>query len=364
MSTPTAVKHALAIAIQAREPVLLWGEPGGGKSRMIEGLSTQLGRSCETVVGSVREATDFAGLPMRTDEGVVFVPPRWAQRAALAGDAVVFLDELTTSTPQVQAAMLRIVLDREVGDLTLPSTVSIVAAANPPESAAGGYDLAPPLANRFCHLTWRPSARDWVDGMLQGWAPTEIPVVPEERSDHLLRWRTYVTAFITAQPNRLHILPTDIAKQGTAWPSPRTWDQAARLGAAADAAAADESVRLLLLTGCVGEGAAIEFASYLKNLDLPDPEALLADPASLVLPDRSDRAFAVLGSVVAAVAAEPTEQRWSAAWAVLRVALDAAPPDVSAGAARALAGLKAPSWKLPTDLREFLPMLRRAGIIR
>ena len=45
-------------------------------------------------------------------------------------------------------ALLRVVLERTVGDLTLPHDVAIVAAANPPEQAADGWDLSPPLANR------------------------------------------------------------------------------------------------------------------------------------------------------------------------------------------------------------------------
>jgi integrase len=44
------------------------------------------------------------------------------------------------------------VLERVVGDLELPDAVSVVAAANPPEMSAGGWDPSPPLANRFCHI--------------------------------------------------------------------------------------------------------------------------------------------------------------------------------------------------------------------
>ena len=52
-----------------------------------------------------------------------------------------------------------------------------------------------------------------------------------------------------------------------------------------------------LVEGAVGDGAALEFLAWLEHLDLPDPEAVLADPDSFVLPERSDRAFAVLTAV-------------------------------------------------------------------
>src|SRR5205823_11964182 len=66
---------------------------------------------------------------------------------------------ISTAPPAVQAAMLRIVLERVVGDLELPPGVRVVAAANPPEQAADGWDLAPPLANRLVHLDWPVDAK-------------------------------------------------------------------------------------------------------------------------------------------------------------------------------------------------------------
>ena len=118
MNKHTAVRNALAICMQIGEPVLLWGSPGEGKSAMIESLSALLGRRCEVVIGSIRDATDFAGLPMRTDAGVSFVPPTWANRCLENPNSVIFLDELNTAAPATQAAMLRVVLDREVGAST------------------------------------------------------------------------------------------------------------------------------------------------------------------------------------------------------------------------------------------------------
>ena len=62
-----AVREALSVAVQMGQPVLLWGGPGEGKSAVVEQVAAQLGRPCEVVIGSVREASDFAGLPMRVD---------------------------------------------------------------------------------------------------------------------------------------------------------------------------------------------------------------------------------------------------------------------------------------------------------
>src|SRR5471032_1159459 len=148
----STVSEALAIAISAGVPVLLWGSPGTGKTSAVVALADAIGWPCEVVVGSIREPTDFGGLPVVVDGGVKLAPPAWAQRLVEAGHGLLFLDELTTAPPAVQAAMLRVVLERVVGDIKLPAAVRVVAAANPPEQAADGWELAPPLANRLVHL--------------------------------------------------------------------------------------------------------------------------------------------------------------------------------------------------------------------
>lgn len=358
------VRDALAICVQVGQPVLLWGSPGEGKTRVISQVAWQLGRPCEVVIGSVREASDFAGLPMRTDDGVTFAPPRWARRCVDdAPDTVVFLDELTTAAPIVQAAMLRVVLDREVGDLTLPESVSIVAAANPPEVSAGGDELSAPLANRFCHLSWAADLDSWLGGFVTGWPAPEVPIVPDDYRAEIGRWKGIVAGFLRAKPSLLRQVPDSFAGQGGAWPSPRTWDVAHRLAAAADGAGAGREVVGVLVKGCVGRGAGLELLSYAAQLDLPDPEALLADPDGLELPERSDRLLAVLGSVTAAVAMHCTRERWEAAWKVLGGAADARRADVAAVSATELLRLRDESWSPPPAVRSFLPVLRQSGLL-
>src|SRR5262249_51485082 len=151
--------EALAVAVAAGVPVLLWGSPGTGKTSAVVALGASLGWPVETVIGSIREPSDFAGLPVVSDGSVSLSPPSWATRLCAAGRGLLFFDELTTAPPAVQAAMLRVVLERVVGDTHLPAGVRVVAAANPPDEAADGWELSAPLANRLVHLDWPVDAR-------------------------------------------------------------------------------------------------------------------------------------------------------------------------------------------------------------
>ncbi|GAB3827967.1 hypothetical protein GCM10027610_012050 [Dactylosporangium cerinum] len=135
--------EALTLAVAADLPVLLWGEPGIGKTAALTQLAEALDLPLTTVIASVHEPSDFSGLPVVGDDpavqGVPMAPPDWAVRLVRAGRGLLFLDELSTAPPAVQAALLRLVLERRVGALRLPPGVRIVAAANPgrPRRTAG-----------------------------------------------------------------------------------------------------------------------------------------------------------------------------------------------------------------------------------
>jgi MoxR-like ATPase len=357
------INEALAVAVRARVPVLLWGSPGTGKTSAVRALGDALGWPVEVVIGSIREPADFAGLPVVLDGAVEMAPPAWARRLAEAGTGLLFLDELTTAPPAVQAAMLRVVLERVVGDLALPHDVRVVAAANPPEQAADGWELAPPLANRLVHLEWPVDAGAVASGLAVGFPAPAALLAAEPTPAQALAARATVAAFLQVRPPLVLQLPSTAAATGRGWPSPRSWEAVSSLLAACDATAASDDARAALVVGAVGEGPGLEFLSWLANADLPDPEAVLADPDTFELPERSDRAFAVMTAVAAVAVAKADTGSWAAAWRVVAKAAAAA-PDVATLVARTLAGARPAGAELPTEVLKLVPVLRAAGLMR
>lgn len=355
---------ALAVAVAARVPVLLWGSPGTGKTSVVRSLAAAMGWPCETVIASIREPSDFAGLPVVAGDGshVDFAPPRWARRLAETGHGVLFLDEISTAPPAVQAALLRVVLERTVGDLALPAGVAVVAAANPPEQSADGWDLSAPLANRFCHLDWTVDARVVAGGFVGGFPAVAAPELPDgwDKSSAAAAAGA-VAGFLVARPALACAVPTEASRAGRGWPSPRSWEMVTRLLAAASAATSGGDVVAALVTGCVGEGAGLEFLSWYDELDLPDPEVVLADPERFVVPERPDRVLAALSAVSASVIADLTVERWLAGWRVLGRAAAVA-PDAAAIAARALTRRRPAGAPVPPEVHLFGPLLAEAGI--
>jgi hypothetical protein len=359
---PDTQLEALTLAVAADLPVLLWGEPGIGKTAALTQLAESLDLPLTTVIASVHEPSDFSGLPVVGDDpavhGVPMAPPDWAVRLVRAGRGLLFLDELSTAPPAVQAALLRLVLERRIGALQLPPGVRIVAAANPRSSAADGWELSPPLANRFVHLQWTHDHDVVVRGLGGTWPRATLPRLdPGKVLEAVDFARRAVCGLLSARPTLVHRLPSGEARRGGAWPSPRSWDMTLTLIAFATAAGSSREVLSLLVRGTVGDGPGLELLAGLDRMDLPDPEAVLADPTGVELPERGDLRQAVLDGAVDAVRKRPDKSRWDAAWTLLVRAVETGAPDLVVVPATTLASLRQADWDVPATIE------RLAGVV-
>jgi hypothetical protein len=360
--TSAALVTVLRAAGRAGVAVCLWGDPGIGKSSLIQAAADADAVPCETVIGSLREPSDFAGLPVVTDDGVRMEPPSWARRLQAAGAGYLFLDELSTSPPAVQAAMLGVALERRIGDLVLPRAVQVVAAANPPERAADGWDLTPPLANRFLHIAYTPTVDGWLDGMTGGFTLPAGGWVAQPSRERTAVARASVAAFIRARPALLDACPANASGSGRAWPSRRTWT----LTADVLALLADDDTEAAHIAACglVGEGAGIEYLTWRREADLPDPAEVIADPSSVAWKSLDpSRVWAILAGVVGYTHGRGTVEAWREGWGPLAVAAEMGKGDVAAACARTLLRARPPNARPPLEVRGFIGVLRDAGLM-
>jgi len=301
-------------------PLLMEAEPGTGKTARLKSLG--LGLEAIVMVGSLRDAADIGGVMTLVDGVARLALPEWADRARKLGRCVVVMDELTTAAPSVQAAMLRVVNEGVVGDTELPPGVRFLAACNSVDDAAGGYDIAPPMANRFGHLPWDAgTAADWADWLV---AYNETAEAPEAdaasiEANVLARWpdawataRATVATFIRGRGDSLlHRKPSSSSPGASkAWPSRRTWELATRAlaGAAVHGLSVEDTDTLL--AAFVGAGPAAELRAWLAANDLPDPAAVLDGGATFHHnPQRADRTHAVLMGAAAVMAGTPAPDK-------------------------------------------------------
>jgi hypothetical protein len=281
--------------LDADIPILLWGDPGTGKTATIVSLAQQKGVHLEIVIGSTLDPTDLGRPVVQEDGSICLVPPPWVSRIRGALDdgktAWLFLDELTSAPPSVQAALLRVVNERVVSDTSIEGC-RMIAAANPEASATAMTPLSHSTANRWAHLPWQVDVQEWCTGEMSGWGKPD----PD-----LAELRTLVTSWVQHNHSALLDPPDDIAEDVRGWASPRSWSAAVRVIRTVDTLKAD--IGREFLASLVGKGAAIEFVAWTHDQDIPNPVELLEGRKSF--PSRGDKTMLAASSIISYAVTHP-----------------------------------------------------------
>jgi hypothetical protein len=169
----------------------------------------------------------------------------WAPPAELPTDpnstAIIFLDELNSAPPAVQAAAYQLILNKRVGTYKLPAGVDIVAAGNRDGDRGVTYRMPAPLANRFVHLEAKVDFDDWQD-----WA-TLNKIHPE------------VVGYVGFAKQDLY--DYDPKSSSKAFATPRSWSFVSDLLGDDDC---DTDTLHNLIAGAVGDGLATKFMAHRK----------------------------------------------------------------------------------------------------
>ena len=259
-------------------PLMVWGPPGVGKSSIMRGVAESLGIGFIDIRLAQREPVDIRGLPVPTENGVVWqVSAEWPRDPKSRG--IILFDEITAADRSLQVAAYEFILDRRLGNLySVPDGWYICAAGNRVEDRAVAGTMSSALANRFMHVELQADVEDWVAwAVAQGLHPS-------------------VTGFIRYRPALLFHQEDENLERG--WPTPRAWERVARMLTALDGRGDDLVCKAVY--GLVGESAGVEFLAFHQmNESLADVLRMMLDPsAPVVIPDKADRKYAIVAAAV------------------------------------------------------------------
>ncbi|WP_049777957.1 AAA family ATPase [Allomeiothermus silvanus] len=254
--------RAVQMGLAAQLPIHLIGIPGVGKTATIEALARAMGRHLEVIIAANRDRTDFGGIPLVKEGKLVLEHLPWVDRLLAApGGAILFLDEIGGTPPDVRPSLLRVIAERWLGDVFLPpERVAILAASNPTELGEGdgpeAWSLA--LRTRFVHIRWpAPEVDEFTGAPVAGWKTPEVGDLPtsEEIKSALSEAKALVAGFLRLRPELLAPLPRP-GESSLGWPNPRTWERFAASALAVWIAGRRKPEDLgalhLLLTGALG----------------------------------------------------------------------------------------------------------------
>lgn len=362
-------------------PFCFWGDPGIGKSIVVQNVCKAGKMLCIVIIAGIREPSDFLGLPIPDGEGSMsYAAPSWAKAVANADRAVVFIDEIGSVAPAVQAALMRVVNEGVVGDLQLPPSVRFVLAGNPVGSATAGFELAPPMANRMGHKEMgRPDADAWQDWLLssgngvntqEDFDPAALEKYVKDNWDKTYAIaRGTIAGYIKRNPGELMQMPDRTSNDSSrAWASPRSIEMACRIYAGCMIHGADETTTDDLIACFAGRAFASGLAAFRANADLPDPHDLLDGKAEFEHDaSRLDRTLVVFNTCAAIVSKADCPKRkeratrlWEIMEPVAKQSTDVVVPAARSLVAARLSGIKAAR---PT-LAKFKKVMVAAGLIQ
>src|SRR5688572_1822923 len=143
---------------------LLLSGPGVGKSEMVYQAAKEVGIPCRSLLGTQIAPEDVSGIPRIIGERSLFCPPR-VLLPENPEPFCLFLDELPACAPDVQKAFYSLLLERRLGEHTLPAGTWVVAAGNRQQDRALVRSLSSALVNRVTIMHLRVDADEW-----QEWA--------------------------------------------------------------------------------------------------------------------------------------------------------------------------------------------------
>jgi len=270
---PSQLAIALRYLVAIKQPAIIWGQPGIGKSQIVHQTAIAETMQLKDVRAVLLDPVDLRGLPT-----VQNGKAKWAIPSFLPteGEGILFLDELNRAPALVQNACFQLVLDRQLGEYKLPDGWAVIAACNP--TGGGTTKMSDALRNRFVHLQAEVDMQDWCT-----WAITH-------------NIEPVTIAFIRFRPDLLHKYDST----QDAFPSPRSWEFVSKL----TAANVGNGIEHALYAGAVGEGAAVEYSAFLRLYkELPNIDSIILNPKGSNVPNRPETLYAISSAMARRMAA-------------------------------------------------------------
>ncbi len=267
--------NQLQSLIDADIPCFIHGSPGIGKSYIVNDIALQNDLELIDVRLSQLDAVDLRGIPTISNNQTKWIPPIFLPSDENS-KGILFLDELNSAPLSVQAAIYQLVLDRKIGEYTLPKAWRIVCAGNKIDDKGIVFKLPSPLINRMVHIVLEAKYDDF-----KIWA-IKNDIHP------------FIIGFLGFRPDLLSTEVPSSTETNPAFCTPRAWNMLSNI------LKRNENLNGIhpIVYGTVGFSAGIEFISFVKVYKtLPNIDAIL-DGQSDIVPNEPSALYALCAAII------------------------------------------------------------------
>lgn len=280
------LKTSLQALIESKIPVFVWGNPGVGKSSLVQQIAYENEMQFVDLRLSLLDPTDLRGIPFFEQElkKAVWAKPEFLPDTNSKAKGILFLDEINSAPPTIQAAAYQLILDRKIGEYVLPDGFAIIAAGNYETDRGVTYRMPTPLANRFVHLNFDLDFDVW-----KAWA------YKANIDQRIISYLNY---------KKENLFTFDPKSSSKSFATPRSWSFVNDILNSP----LDEELYLQVISGAVGEETAQEFLNFCHVMDeLPNVQDIL-NKESVQIPQKNPVLYALCVGLVYAIKENNTQE--------------------------------------------------------
>lgn len=271
----TDLYKQLSLLLLTDTPVFIHGSPGIGKSYIVNDIAKLNDLEIIDVRLSQLDAVDLRGIPSIHNGQTVWMPPVFLPMNK-ESKGILFLDELNSAPLSVQAAIYQLILDRKIGEYTLPKGWRIVCAGNKINDRGIVFKLPSPLINRMVHLVLEANYDDF-----KIWAI--------KNNIH-----KFILGFLAFRPDLLSSEIPLTSETNPAFCTPRAWNMLSNILSKTN----DINNIYPIVYGTIGYGAGIEFVSFIKVYkSLPSIDDILSGMSDIV-PKEPSTLYALSSAII------------------------------------------------------------------
>ncbi len=196
-----------------RHAILGLGAPGVGKSQIIRQIGDRFGYKVIDLRLAQMSEVEIGGLIYPNEDRT---KTRWLSPEVLPDEerdgknTILLLDEITSCPKRVQVAAYQLILDRRVGQYTLPEGTFVIGLGNREDDDGVYIRLAGPLADRF--------EIHYIDVDFRTW-----------KNDYAIPFHIhpYVLQYLSFKPTSLHTQSAN--PDSMIFATPRSWDRVSEI---------------------------------------------------------------------------------------------------------------------------------------
>jgi hypothetical protein len=308
-------------------PVMIYGDPGEGKTSTIKFLSNKLNIKNSIISGNKSDPTDINGvryledLAYKDDEGLIqhkkvmkIAIPQKFQVLIDNPDAILFIDEINTCPKMIKNALLGVIQDCDCGEFEIPNSIFRVAAGNY-NTISGVTDTNLALTNRFCNIFYTMKLDFFREGVLSDWNNYDVPKInsKDDQVDKEIKYRLALCDFLKQQPDFFKGFPEGgeiVDPLDVSYMTPRSWVNAIKILSVLDSNwvkpdgtydSTGFDYLKELISGCVGFPAGNAFMKFLMDykglgVDMPYFSTHVKE-FKLPFPNRMDHVYQIMGTL-------------------------------------------------------------------